>query len=262
MHIKICTVCSKEYSTNRKGSKFCSLVCAGKANRRTNLVIDGVEHKQCTKCNKIKPLFDFPTHHRFSDGHNSFCKDCKSAQKKEHWAKTYIKKTNRTNLKGLTNEQIAKHKKEVSRRYYEKTKSKSKVKLYELRKEDRRLWRARNKDKIRVYRLARKTKKKNAIANFSVEEWEHCKQHFNYKCAYCGSIANNLTQDHFYPLSKGGEYTKENIIPACHSCNSSKSNKNFFEWYKQQSFYDSEKEKKILKYLHYKSNKQQLSILF
>ena len=59
---------------------------------------------------------------------------------------------------------------------------------------------------------------------------------------------NNLTQDHFIPLSKGGEYSKKNIIPSCRSCNSRKSNKDFYEWYKGDIHYSKERVNKIEEY--------------
>jgi 5-methylcytosine-specific restriction endonuclease McrA len=52
---------------------------------------------------------------------------------------------------------------------------------------------------------------------------------FSAKCAYCGSN-KPLTVDHFVPLTKGGFLTAKNVLPACGSCNSSKGNKNPFEW--------------------------------
>ncbi len=58
-----------------------------------------------------------------------------------------------------------------------------------------------------------------------------------------------LHQDHFIPLTKGGGYTKENIIPACRSCNASKQNADFEEWYPQYEYYSKEREQKILDYM-------------
>jgi 5-methylcytosine-specific restriction endonuclease McrA len=85
---------------------------------------------------------------------------------------------------------------------------------------------------------------------------------FDNKCAYCGK-EKPLAQDHFVPLSKGGEYTNNNIICSCKSCNSSKSDKDFFEWYPEQLFYSKEREAKILKYLNYdkKTQTQQLALI-
>ena len=44
-----------------------------------------------------------------------------------------------------------------------------------------------------------------------------------YICAYCGQMAN--TVDHILPVSKGGTDDMENLVAACTSCNSRKSNK-------------------------------------
>lgn len=44
------------------------------------------------------------------------------------------------------------------------------------------------------------------------------------KCQYCGST-KNLTIDHIIPRSKGGGNTWENLVTACHSCNTHKGDK-------------------------------------
>lgn len=41
-------------------------------------------------------------------------------------------------------------------------------------------------------------------------------------CHYCGTKHKNLTLDHVIPLAKGGGHTLDNIVFACHMCNSSK----------------------------------------
>ena len=76
----------------------------------------------------------------------------------------------------------------------------------------------------------------------------YCKEYFNYSCAYCGNT-NNLTQEHVIPVTKGGSYSKNNIIPACITCNCSKQNEDINIWYKKQSFYDINKERKIYQYI-------------
>jgi len=98
-------------------------------------------------------------------------------------------------------------------------------------------------------------------ATLTLNQWKQIKEDFNYQCAYCGKHLENLTQDHFIALENGGEYTKENIIPACMSCNTSKRDKDFFEWYPQQDFYSKEREKRILEHLKYiTQNNQQLKL--
>jgi 5-methylcytosine-specific restriction endonuclease McrA len=102
------------------------------------------------------------------------------------------------------------------------------------------------------------SKKLSLPHTLTKELWKRIKQEFNYRCAYCGKL-KPLTQDHFIPLSKGGEYTINNIIPVCKSCNSSKNSGDFFIWYRNREFYSKCKEYKILKFLHYSGNVQQLS---
>jgi hypothetical protein len=113
----------------------------------------------------------------------------------------------------------------------------------------------------------RRAKMKNALVCMDSSAWLDCINYFKDKegyirCAYCNKILENATQDHFIAMSKGGEYTKNNIVPACKSCNSSKNDLDFFEWYPIQKFYSKQREYKILKYLNYdpKTKYQQLAL--
>lgn len=45
---------------------------------------------------------------------------------------------------------------------------------------------------------------------------------FNYACAYCENADAPLTIDHLIPVADGGAHSKENLVPACLSCNSRK----------------------------------------
>ncbi|HEX7368230.1 MAG TPA: HNH endonuclease [Candidatus Saccharimonadales bacterium] len=51
------------------------------------------------------------------------------------------------------------------------------------------------------------------------------------KCEYCGTTSVPLTQDHIIPLVRGGPDIPSNIVLACKSCNSSKNERDIFEWY-------------------------------
>jgi hypothetical protein len=145
-------------------------------------------------------------------------------------------------------EKIAKQQKE----YYKK----NKIERFNYLKR----WYKDNPDKKRMYSQRREALKKNVASNLNIEQWEAIKKKFNYRCAYCGG-ENKLEQEHFIPLHKGGEYTINNIIPACKSCNCSKQDKNFFEWYPKQEFYSEDREDKILSFLNYSKDEQQLKIL-
>jgi hypothetical protein len=53
-------------------------------------------------------------------------------------------------------------------------------------------------------------------------------------CVYCGyyggKAGKNLTLDHVFPRSKGGEHTWENVVTACKNCNSEKADLLIEEW--------------------------------
>ena len=115
-----------------------------------------------------------------------------------------------------------------------------------------------NKSRIRCQR--HRSLKNNLPSTLTPTQWRKCKEHFKDKCAYCGKEFT-LAQEHFIPVAKGGEYTIDNIIPSCQSCNSSKRDSGFFEWYPRKKFYSKEREKTLLAYLGYKGHKQQLTFL-
>lgn len=87
-------------------------------------------------------------------------------------------------------------------------------------------------------------------SDFTLEEWGESLEFFNHLCCYCGIESDRtLEQDHFIPLSKMGAYTKDNIVPACKSCNSSKHTQDFQAWYRKHKHYCPEREHLILSYI-------------
>lgn len=145
------------------------------------------------------------------------------------------------------------HLNEQYREYYRKNKGQIRHKKNLLYKEN--IKEMRSKGRIRTQRyLATKRELENTLTE---EQWEFSLAYFDERCAYCGSersvvienTGEDLHQEHFIPLSKGGGYTADNIIPSCKSCNSSKGNKNFFDWYKKQNYYSIDRESKIKSYL-------------
>jgi 5-methylcytosine-specific restriction endonuclease McrA len=141
---------------------------------------------------------------------------------------------------------------EYRRQYYESNKTKISERF--------RSWQLNNPDKVRQLNQKRRSGKKTLPSTFTIEEWDIVKEHFNNCCAYCGK-EKPLTQDHVYPLFKGGEYTKDNIVPACKSCNSSKRDKLFSEWFPTFRYFSKKRERVINNYLGYKKGAQQLTLV-
>ena len=91
-------------------------------------------------------------------------------------------------------------------------------------------WRKTEKGKACVQRanMLRYVREIGTVNTLTFNEWQDILEDYNYKCAYCGREFNSSsmpTRDHVIPLSRGGNNTKENIKPACKSCNSKKHTK-------------------------------------
>ena len=53
-------------------------------------------------------------------------------------------------------------------------------------------------------------------------------------CAYCLAEGKPLQRDCITPISRGGRYTLDNVVPACASCNASKSNSEVTGWLRRK----------------------------
>ncbi len=72
-----------------------------------------------------------------------------------------------------------------------------------------------------------------AVNDLSDAQWTAIKHAWG-GCAYCGSSEGSLQRDCVQPLSRGGRYTLDNIVPACRSCNASKSNSEVTSWMRRK----------------------------
>ena len=68
------------------------------------------------------------------------------------------------------------------------------------------------------------------IADFTANDWSAILDIYDHRCAYCRKSGVLLTQDHVVPLSRGGNHSVDNIVPACLSCNASKGTKTLEDW--------------------------------
>lgn len=171
----------------------------------------------CKRCGEDKPLtneFFRATDKRLS-GFMGICIDCEREKRRIH---------------------NQKHK-EYRNEYYKKYNK-------EHRQERKKYYKHRNK----VKNHNRRTRKRSSEHTLTKAQWQKTLDYFNNSCAYCGST-ENLTQEHFIPISKNGHHTINNVIPACDRCNLNKSNHDFEDWYPRQEFYSEKRAENILKYL-------------
>jgi 5-methylcytosine-specific restriction endonuclease McrA len=243
--------------------------------------------KTCTKCGKKLPATSeyFNSEKKSKDGLKYRCKDCykeyriankeRRNEQMEKW-----RRENKDHERKRAKEYYQEHKKhlieyakkyrqensELAKKSFETWKQKNKeyFKNYrqinrERRRKQTNAWRQNNPEKTIIHKQNRRANERKVQANYTIEQLKSAREYFDNKCAYCGK-EKKLEQDHFIPLSKGGEYTINNIVPTCRSCNSSKGTKDFFEWYKTHKYYSKKREDKILKYLNYYGKVQQLAL--
>jgi hypothetical protein len=90
-------------------------------------------------------------------------------------------------------------------------------------------WQAANPEKVRAnlrhQGKVRSARARGAGGKFTRKEWVETLLYFNFRCAYCllhEDEVGSLHQEHMLPVCRGGSHTKDNIVPGCRSCNTSK----------------------------------------
>lgn len=196
---------------------------------------------RCSSCEEVKPAEAFRTRNRGGKTTvRSHCRACEAANQlaRPRERKREILRMSRTrNPERYKAGRVAYHKRhqaEVAVRWkawYERNKEYRAEYAYQQRTADPERYNA----QVRARYAADSTSVKNAYHarrarlaaveyTLTVEEWQKTLVAFNHRCAYCNS-SKRIEQDHVVPISKGGGHTKENVVPACRSCNASKGNR-------------------------------------
>ena len=211
--------------------------------------------KVCTKCQRELEANEenFRKGKGYKYGLRSNCRNCESEvrkekleQNRERWQKWA--ENNIEHLKQYNHERYLSKKEEYNAKralYYQENK--------EAELEKNRQWVKSNPEKVkeigRMNKRRRDSRKKELKSDLTISEWKETLILFDNKCAYCQKEFEVLEQEHFIPVTKGGEHTKRNIIPACRQCNASKSNKTFENWYRKQTFFDELRFAEIIEFI-------------
>lgn len=120
------------------------------------------------------------------------------------------------------------------------------------RREIEKEYRQNNKHIVVLASLRRRTRKLSYPVDFTKQDWKTCLTYWDNRCAYCGSQQGfinsmKITAEHFVPLNDPSNpgTVRGNIIPACKTCNSSKSDKPAAIWLTER--YGKRKANAILK---------------
>ena len=241
---KVCIKCGRELKLStqyfRRSSErtdgFESVCKECRGWKFTPIPKDG--YKFCNRCDKEFPNTNeyFCENKKSHGGLTKTCRNCISEQSRQYYHQN-IEHITQRNKKRYQDPNVKHHQRELIKKWEEK-----------------------HPDKIHFYRHKRRMLENQLPSTLSANDWDRCKNYFGNRCAYCGKEAE-LTLDHFVPVSKSGELSINNIISACRSCNSSKGNKSFFLWYPKQTYYSKKREKRILGFLGYFGEIQQLAFI-
>ncbi|MFF2371461.1 HNH endonuclease [Agromyces sp. NPDC058110] len=90
-----------------------------------------------------------------------------------------------------------------------------------------------SRSRAAVYARRRKRRMAQHTHDLSPEQWEALVAEWG-ACAYCGAKDRPLQKDCVQPISRGGRYTLDNVVPACGPCNASKSNDEVTSWLRRK----------------------------
>lgn len=190
--------------------------------------------KCCSQCKQSFPHtreFFYQHSVRGKKTSHSWCKKCEK-KKKVEYRKRYPEKIKSYNKR--YREKFKEKLKDISKEYYESNKEiiKKRARQYYIknferdknrRSEYRKKYYIKNKEKYIFIGKKRRLRNKNtSTKDFTKLQWEEMKKIYKNRCAYCGNKTKKLTIDHITPVSKGGDHTYTNIVPACMPCNNKK----------------------------------------
>jgi hypothetical protein len=97
-------------------------------------------------------------------------------------------------------------------------------------------WAVAHPEKMQARRRARRALKRGNPGSVGVElrDWRRLVRRHRGCCAYCGDQPETIHMDHVIPLARGGRHAIGNVLPACPTCNHSKSATLLVEWRHQR----------------------------
>lgn len=207
-----------------------------------------MEIQTCIKCHQKKELNTENFYKKSSSkrGFESQCKECRSISDK----KKYQKKKDKILLQKKQYYERKKDKiKERQKEYYQSNVEKC--------KKSSKKWDKDNPTRRRLINAKSRTLKHGSDSTLTEGDWLQIKKLFDNSCAYCGMseakhfeiFDEKLHHEHVIPLTDGGNYEFGNVVPSCRSCNSSKANHDFKEWYPNSKVYSRVREVKIIDYI-------------
>lgn len=192
--------------------------------------------KPCSKCKEVFPSTPeyFCVDKRKKFGIGAACRICErkrilEAQTKRYWADPKAGRDYARDQRKKHPESVKRSKKNWELAHPEQHRESRRLRRLNNVETERARGRNRYKDDPEPYKERARQRKARALGlpcTLTQAEWEDNLAFYDYSCAYCGKpwyeLDRKLHREHIIPPIMGGGYTKENIVPACGSCNNRK----------------------------------------
>lgn len=196
--------------------------------------------KQCTSCKQFFPATTefFGLDNQKFDGLRPSCRTCRKAQRKEDYknspeqqeiareraAKWFL--DNREQARQTRKKQYYGNREENIR----KTKEWRMANPERYKEHNRKIAQSYKTDPIKKLQKAanvrnRRAKLRQAEGKHTAKDIQEIFEYQNGLCFYCKNVLVKFEVDHFYPVSKGGANSKDNLVIACPKCNKAKGDK-------------------------------------
>lgn len=193
--------------------------------------------KRCTGCLEWKDSTSFYKDRSKLDGLKSQCKDCRKLYKREYRARLRSRRNARFRrfyVRAARSAKATPRARPDMTAGFARWRSRSRARQQAYISAHLRQWHITNREASQVWhrhhpsdavarRHIQRARGTSAVINtLNPEEWIWLQSAYGHQCAYCGDHASQLTPDHVIPLSRGGNNSLSNIVPACLSCNTRK----------------------------------------
>lgn len=247
--MRTCEVCGADISTKRSDAIYCSKVCKGKARN------PGPSSKVCLWCGSPMP----PSRGATALYCNRKCRDAQYRGTYKEQRTAGIKRwrtENADHIKQYSADYYVENREAIAARdkaRYEADPAKAQAWAT--------AWKQNNVRRVREYyqirywnnpghyrqlaldyakehpiEMAQRQRLRQALIKdagplIPQAEWDKLVRRLGNRCVYCRkTFDGDLTMDHVVPLTRQGRNTIGNVVPACRSCNSSKSDSFLIEW--------------------------------
>lgn len=191
-------------------------------------IVNPILEKPCKLCAVVKDISEFSPTGSFASGavrHHIYCKPCHSSYRRARYTSDmghakYLKRT------------------KLAPEIYAEQMRDRRAKKPEQYRAALIAWKNANKDKVRIHDANKRHRRRAALnasgATLSASDWAAIVSFSKGQCFYCGMAFSKPTMDHFLAISKGGQHSADNVVPACSMCNSKKNNRDAFQFASSQ----------------------------